>query len=182
MQPMGKRLEILTQSLPTARRIALLSNPTNPIARVTRTETEAVAGSLGVQLLFFEASTPARLTAVMDSVVKARADALLVTGDPLFWASHRDFLKAVARHRVPAMWDFQGFVEAGGLMSYGARPGDLYRRAATYVDKILKGTNPAELPIEQPTKFDLVINLKVARALGVTIPPSVLLRADHVIQ
>jgi putative ABC transport system substrate-binding protein len=100
----------------------------------------------------------------------------------LFWANHQDVLKAVARHRVPAMWDFHGFVDAGGLMSCGPNPGELYRRAATYVDKILKGAKPPDLPIEQPTKFYLAINLKTANALSLTISPSALLRADHVVQ
>jgi len=181
-QPMGKRLEILTQSLPIARRVALLANPSNPGTRPMRAETEAVAHSIGVQLLEFEASTPAQLSKVLASLVKARPDALLVTGEPLFWANHQDVLKAVARYRVPAMWDHQAFVDAGGLMSYGANPSELYRRAATFVDKILKGAKPTDLPIEQPTKFDLVINVKTASALGLTIPPPVLLRADHLVQ
>jgi len=151
-QLMGKRLEILVQALPKARRVALLVNPTNPNVPMYRRETETVARAIGVKLLVFEVST------------------------------HQQLVEAVARHRLPTMWESLPFVEAGGLFSYGAFTGELYRRAATYADRILKGTKPADLPIDRATKFELAINLKTAQALNITIPPPVLLRADHVVQ
>jgi len=178
----GKRLEILTQALPTARRIALLVNPANPSTPVVRRETEARALAIGVKLILFEASAPERVAKVMAAVAKERPDALVVQGDPLFFVTRQQLLEAAARHRLPAMWELRGFVEAGGLMSYGADPNELYRRAATYADRILRGTKPGDLPVEQATKFELVINLKTARALGITIPSPVLLRADHVVE
>ena len=178
----SKRLEILTQVLPTARRIALLVNPANPSTPVVRRETEARALALGVKLLLFEASAPERVATVMAAVAKEHPDALVVQGDPVFFMSRQQLLEAAARHRLPAMWELRGFVEAGGLMSYGADLNELYRRAATYVDRILRGTKPDDLPVEQATKFELVVNLKAAKAFGLTIPPSVLARADHVVE
>ena len=178
----SKRLEILTQVLPTARRIALLVNPANPATPVVRRETEARALALGVKLLLFEASAPERVATVMAAVAKEHPDALVVQGDPVFFMTRQQLLEAAARQRLPAMWELRGFVEAGGLMSYGADLNELYRRAATYVDRILRGTKPGELPVEQATKFELVVNLKAAKAFGLTIPPSVLARADHVVE
>jgi putative ABC transport system substrate-binding protein len=178
----GKRLEILTQALPTARRIALLVNPANPSTPAVRRETEARALAIGVKLLLFEVSAPERVAKVMAAVAKEHPDALVVQGDPLFTVTRPQLLEAAARHRLLAMWELRGFVEAGGLMSYGADPNELYRRAATYVDRILRGTNPGDLPVEQATKFELVINLKTAKALGLTIPQSLLQRADQVIE
>jgi putative ABC transport system substrate-binding protein len=178
----GKRLEILTQALPTARRIAFLVNPANPSTPAVRRETEARALAIGIKLLLFEASAPEEITKVMAAVAQQRPDALVVQGDPLFGVTRQQLLEAVARHRVPAMWELRGFVEAGGLMSYGADPSELYRRAATYVDRILRGTKPGDLPVEQATKFELVVNLKAAKALGLTIPQSVLARADQVVE
>jgi len=178
----GKRLEMLVQALPTARRVALLVNPTNPNTPVYRREAETVAHAIGVKLLVFEVSTPERIEDVIAAVAKSRPGAFVASGDPLFWVTRQQLVEAVARHRLPTMWESRRFVEAGGLISYGADPGELYRRAATYADRILKGTKPADLPIEQATNFELVINLKTAHALSITIPPLVLLRADHVVQ
>src|SRR5262245_5519003 len=181
-QLMGKRLEILVQALPTVRRVAFLANPTNPNTPEFRRDAEAVAQAIGVKLLSFEVSAPGQIDTVVAAVATARPDAFVAAGDPLFWVASQKLIHAVARHRLPAMWEFRTWVEAGGLMSYGADTRELYRRAAEYTDRILKGTKPSDLPVEQATKFELAINLKTAKALGLTIPPSILLRADAVIQ
>jgi putative tryptophan/tyrosine transport system substrate-binding protein len=178
----GKRLEILTQALPSARRVAFLANPTNPSATVMRQETEIQARASGVQILHFEATAPARIASTMDAIAKVHPDALLVASDPLFFVAQQQMLAATMRHGLPAMFEFRGFVDAGGLLAYGADLGELYRRAATYADRILKGTKPGDLPVEQATKIELSINLKTAKTLGITIPSPVLLRADHVVQ
>ena len=178
----GKRLELLVQAVPTARRVAFLSNPTNPNTREFRREAQTVANALGIKLLGFEVSVPDKIGSVMAAVAKARPDAFLTASDSLFFMIHERLIEAVARHRLPAMWEFRGFVEAGGLMSYGALPGELYRRAATYADRILKGTKPADLPVEQATTFELAVNLKTAHALNITLPSAVLLRADYLVQ
>jgi putative tryptophan/tyrosine transport system substrate-binding protein len=178
----GKRLEILTQALPAARRIAVLGNPANPSTPAMIRETEARARSLGVLILRFEATAPDRLAAAVAAAARDRADALAVLGDPMFNQNHGRLVEAAAQHRLPAIWEWREIVEAGGFMSYAPQLADLQRRAATYVDRILKGTNPGALPVQQPTKFELVINLKTAKALGLTIPPSLLLRADQVIE
>jgi putative ABC transport system substrate-binding protein len=178
----GKRLELLVQALPTARRIAMLANPANPATPVMRRETEARASAIGVQILPFEASVPERLADVLTAAAQQRPDALVVLADPMFFANRRHLLEATARHRLPAIWEWPEFAETGGLMAYGPRVYDLHRHAATYVDRVLRGAKPADLPVEQATKFELVINLKTATALGLTIPQSVLQRADQVIQ
>jgi len=162
----GKRLEILVQALPTARRIALLVNPANPATPVMRRETEARAKAIGVQILPFEASAPERLADVLTAAAQKRPDALVVLGDPMFFANRRPLLEAAARHRLPAIWEWREFVEAGGLMAYGPQVDELHRRAAMYVDKILKGVKPADLPVEQAAKFELVINLKTAKTFS----------------
>ena len=177
----GKRLEMLTQVLPTARRVAFLVNPAIPSTVVVRRETEARAQAIGVKLLPFEVTAPGQVVAVMAAVTRAHPDALVVQGDPLFQLTQQQLLEATARSRLPAMWEQRGWAEAGGLMSYGVYVGELYRRAATYVDRVLKGTKPGDLPVEQAMKIELVINLKTAKALGLTIPPSLLGRADEVI-
>lgn len=178
----GKRLEILAQALPTARRIAVLANPANPSTAAMLQETEARARPLGVQILRFEATAPDQLTSAVAAAARERADALAVLGDPMFNRNSRRLVQAAAEHRLPAIWEWRSIVEAGGLLAYAPELEDLQRRAAAYVDRILRGANPGELPVEQPTKFDLAINLKTAKALGLIIPQSVLLRADHVIE
>ena len=178
----GKRLEILTEALPKARRIALLVNPANPSTPAVRRETEARARAIGVKLLLFEARSPERIAEAMTAVAKEHPDALVVQGEPLFFLTRRELLEATARHRLPTMWEHRAFVEAGGFMSYGVNPGELYRRAATYADRILRGAKPGDLPVEQAATFELVLNLKTARTLGITIAEPVLLRSDHVVQ
>ena len=178
----GKQLEFLKDVLPTVSRVALLWNPANPVhARIVR-EADVAAQRLGVQLHHVEARGPEALDSAFVAMTRAHAHALLVVGDEMF-ASHRKRLaELAATSRLPTMHNVRRFVEAGGLMAYGPSSRDLSRRAAVYVDKILKGAKPADLPVEQPTKFDLVINLKTAQALGITIPPSLLFLADEVIK
>jgi ABC-type uncharacterized transport system substrate-binding protein len=158
----GKRLELLIQALPAARRVAFLANPANPSTTLMRQETEAQARASGVKIIHFEANAPARIAPTMDAVAKARPDALLVASDPLFIVAQQQMLAATARHGLPAMWEWRGVVDAGGLLAYGADLNELYRRAATFVDRILKGTKPGDLPVEQATKIELSINLKTA--------------------
>ena len=178
----GKRLEILTQALPGAKRIAVLGNPANPSTPAMIRETEARARSLGVLVLRFEATAPDQLAGAIAAAARERADALAVLGDPMFNNNRRRLVEAAAQHRLPAIWEWRGTVEEGGFMAYAPQLADLQRRAASYVDRILKGADPGTLPVEQPTKFDLVVNLKTAKALGLTIPRSLLLRADQVIE
>jgi putative ABC transport system substrate-binding protein len=176
----GKRLEMLRELVPRLRRVAVLWDRTNPTNPMQLKGAEVAARTLGLQV------EPAPVSGLndFDSAFKAvrRADGLLQLDSPLF-TTHRARLAALAvTSRLPAIYTFREYVEVGGLVSFGAHFPDFYRRAATYVDKILKGAKPADLPVEQPTKFELAINLKTAKALGLTIPPSVLGRADEVIQ
>jgi len=181
----GKCLEHLRQAVPGAARIAVLWQPG---AIPERAEDDMLkqagvaARLLGVQAQFVEARSPADFDRAFSDMAQARAGALAVLTSTMFLIERRRLVALATKHRLPAVYSLREFVDAGGLMSYGANAADLFRRAATYVDKILKGTKPADLPVEQPTKFELVINLKAAQALGITIPQSVLWRADEVIQ
>ncbi len=180
---MGKSLEILKQAVPKATRIAALVNPTNEVARALfPLEAPLAARQLGVQLQVLEVRTPDEIERAIDTAVREKADALLVVGDPMFHNPAQRIPDLAARAKLPAMYLVRDLVTAGGLMSYGPDFIELYRRCAVYVDKILKGAKPADLAVEQPTRFQLVINVKTAKALGITIPQSVLLRADEVIQ
>ncbi len=145
-------------------------------------EAEVAARALGVQLQLVEARGPADFDRAFSEMTRARAGALTVLGSAVFFAERRRLVDLAAKHRLPAVYTSKDFVDAGGLMAFGPNLADSFRRAATYVDKILKGAKPADLPVEQPTKFELVINLKTAKALGLTIPQSLLQRADEVIQ
>ena len=182
----GKRLELLTQAVPGIRQVAVLWLPGVYGERTEKemlTAAEVAARGLGVRLQFVEATPdPADLDRAFSDVTRARAGALTVLPSNLFQREHRRLVDLAARHRLPAVYPWRELVAVGGLMSYGASLTDSCRRAATYVDKILKGAKPGDLPVEQPTKFELVINLKTARTLGLTIPPSLLLRADKVIE
>jgi len=142
---------------------------------------EVAARALGVRVQFVEARGPADIDRAFSDMTRARAGALTVLSTPMFGTERRRLVALAAKNRLPTVYSFREYVDAGGLMSYGSSLADLSRRAATYVDKILKGTKPGDLPVEQPTKFELVINLKTAKTLGLTIPPSLLLRADEVI-
>jgi putative tryptophan/tyrosine transport system substrate-binding protein len=182
----GKCLEQLTQAVPGVSRVAVLWQPGGFGERAEKDMQKAaeVAGrTLGVRLQFVEARRPADIDRAFSDMTRARAGALTVLGGgTMLFAERRRLVDLAAKNRLPAVYPWRDFVDAGGLMSYGANFPDLYRRAATYVDKILKGAKPGDLPVEQPTKFELVINPKTAKALGLTIPPSLLLRADEIIQ
>ncbi len=178
----SKQLELLKEAVPRAMRIAVLWNPNNPWHPLAVKGAEAAARSLAVQLQIVEARSAEEFERAFEAMTRKRAGAVLVLADPLT-AFHRTRLAelAIKRH-LPGMFGTRAYAEAGGLMSYWAHQADLDRRVASYVDRILKGAKPADLPIEQPTKFEFVINLKTAKALGLTIPPSLLGRADAVIQ
>jgi len=181
----GKCLEQVKRAVPGISRVAVLWQPG---AVGERTEKDMVKGAevaaraLGVRLQFVEARGPADFDRAFSDMTKARAGALTVLTSPMLFSERRHLVDLAAKHRLPAVYTLREFVDAGGLMAYGPNAADVYRRVATYVDRILKGAKPADLPIEQPTKFELVINLKTAKALGLTIPQSVLGRADEVIQ
>lgn len=178
----GKRLELLREIVPRIGRVAVLRNLINPVSASMLKETQIAAQALGVQLQVVEVKDPGEFESAFSAMTKGRADALIVLGDPVFLSYRTRLGDLAAKHRVPAIyWDSQ-FVEARGLISYGVSITDLFRRAATYVNKILKGTKPTDLPVEQPTKFEFVINLKAAKQIGLTIPPNVLARADRVIK
>jgi putative tryptophan/tyrosine transport system substrate-binding protein len=178
----GKRVQLLKETLPRVSRVAVLLNPTNPIHAVFWRATQDAAAMLGVQVTSLEVRTAGDFERAYESATTERSGALNVLDDPLSVSGRRRIIDLAASHRLPTMYGFREFVEAGGLMSYGPNLRDHYRRAARYVDKILKGAKAGDLPVEQPTLFELVINLKTAKAIGLTIPPSVLGRADHVIE
>ena len=180
-----KRLEILKEAIPKISRVAALWHPGAFSERTTQDmlkETERVARALGVHLQLVEARRADEFDRAFTAMTNARADALVTFPSPMLYSERRRLVGLAAKHRLPSMFNAREFVELGGLMAYGASIADLNRRAAIYIDKILKGAKPADLPVEQPTKFELVINLKTAKALGLTIPQSLLLRADEVIQ
>jgi putative ABC transport system substrate-binding protein len=179
----GKQLELLKGVVPQVRRVAVLLNPgSSPALPLTISSLKAAARPLGLQLQLHEARAPSDFDDAFAAMAKARAGALLVTGDPMFFLQRARLADLALNRRLPAMSTQEQWVEAGGLISYGPSLPDLWRRAAAYVDRILRGAKPADLPVEQPTKFELVINLKTAKALGLTIPPSLLARADQVIE
>ena len=178
----GKQLELLKDVLPRLSRVAILVNPTDPLSAHAVRETESAARALGLQRQVVEIRDPGEFDNAFAALTTARPDAIFVLPESMFYQHRARLAHLAAKSRLPAMWGAREHAEAGGLMAYGTNVVDLARRAATYVDKILKGAKPGDLPIEQPTKFDLVINMKTAKALGLTIPPSVLARADHVIE
>jgi putative tryptophan/tyrosine transport system substrate-binding protein len=162
--------------------VAVFSNPGNAYAALLVKETEAAARMLAVRLQLVEARGAGALDRAFSTVRRERSDALLVLADPTFVFHRKRIVEFANQQRLPAMYPHREYAEAGGLMAYGTDLRDNYRRAATYVDKILNGATPADLPVEQPTKFELVINLKTAEALGLTIQPSLLARADQVLE
>ncbi|HLA81979.1 MAG TPA: ABC transporter substrate-binding protein [Thermoleophilia bacterium] len=178
----GKRLELLRELVPGVSRVAVLMYTANPGFVPTMKQTEAAARSLGVRLHLVEANTPGEFERAFSAMGEGGATALHVQLELMFLAQRARIVELAARTRLPAMYDVREFVDAGGLISYGPRLSEELRRLATHVHKILRGMNPANLPVEQPTRFELVINLKTAKALGLTIPRSVLIRADEVIE
>jgi len=178
----GKRLELLYETVPRLVRVAVFGRSTRPGNAQAVTEVERAARMFKVRLQYVDVEGPTNLGAAFQAASKERADAVLVLEAPVFINQRTQIAELAAKSRFPAIYSRAENVEAGGLMSYGVSVTDLFRRAAGYVDKILKGAKPADLPVEQPTKFDLVINLKAAKQIGLTIPPNVLARADRVIK
>ncbi len=178
----GKGLELLKETVPKVRRVAILSNPAHPAQPLAIRNLKVAARSLGVELQLLEARGPNEFDGAFAAMAKERVGALLVVADTIFYLHRARLADLAAKSRLPTVHGYRENVEAGGLMFYGVSLPDNYRRAATVVDKILKGAKPADLPVEQPTKFELVVNLKTAKALGLTIPASVLARTDQVIE
>jgi putative tryptophan/tyrosine transport system substrate-binding protein len=178
----GKRLQLLKEMLPGITTVAVLWNDANPYPARVFAETEGAGRTLGMRILSLPVHEASGVPMVLDSALRSGAGGLITVEDPFTGSQRVQIIDFAARHRLPAMYGLREFADVGGLVSYGTNLADLSRRGAQYVDKILKGAKPGDLPIEQPTKFELVINLKTAKALGLTIPQSVLLRADEVIQ
>ncbi len=178
----GKRLELLKEIVPRLSRVAVLASSTTPGNAQQLKETELAARALGVQLQFLNVRGAKDIEPAFRGASKERADAILVLQSPVFVNERTQLTELAVKSRLPAIYDRREFVDDGGLICYGTNFTDLSHRAATYVDKILKGAKPADLPVEQPTKFELIINLKAAKQIGLTIPPNVLARADKVIR
>jgi len=177
-----KRLQLLREAVPTASRVAVMWNPDNPVWVGTLQRLRGAAPRLGIKLHELRVTDPSRLEEALRSAIAAGVGALLVVNEGLLLDNRKILSDLVAKHRLPAMYPQPEFIALGGLMSYSANQPDMLRRLAAHVDKILRGSRPADLPIEQPTKFELVVNLRTARALGMTIPQSLLQRADQVIE
>jgi putative tryptophan/tyrosine transport system substrate-binding protein len=178
----GKQLELLKEIIPKLSRVAIIGNSTNPGDAQALRETVLAAGSYEIYLRYLDVLDAKDIETVFRAVAKGRADGLLVLGNPILNAYRKQIADLAVKHRLPVAYARPEYVEAGGLIYYGTSYNDLFRRAAIYVDKILKGAKPADLPVEQPKKFDLIINLKAAKQIGLTIPPNVLARADKVIR
>jgi putative ABC transport system substrate-binding protein len=176
----GKRLQLLTEIIPGLARVAVLSNPLNPSIAVE--QTKAAAQALGIETHVVEVQAPDKFESAFAAVTAAHAGALMVLPDPLLYGQHPRIVTFTAASHLPALFPEREVAEAGGLIAYGPSIPASFQRAAAYVDKILRGAKPADLPVEQPTKFELVVNLQTARAIGVTIPTSILVRADEVIE
>jgi putative ABC transport system substrate-binding protein len=178
----AKRLGLLKEIVPRISRVLVLSYLVDPIAAPQVKELEGAARSLGVKLLIRDIRTPDDLPAAFDAGARERAEGVLTTAESIFVAQRNQVVRLAAQHKLPGMYPYKLMVDAGGLMAYDSYTSDLQRRVAVFVDKILKGAKPADLPVEQPTKVELVINLKTAKALGLTVPPLLLQRADQVIE
>jgi putative ABC transport system substrate-binding protein len=178
----GKRLELIRELLPGADRIGVLANRANPATTSILHATELAGQQLGMKLRVFDVRKPAELKPAFEAMRREQTDALVLIADPLLFSESALILQLAAQHRMPAVYEHRRFSERGGLLSYGPFYEERFQRMAVYVDRILRGARPGELPIERPTKFELVINLKSASALGLTIPPAVRLRADQVIE
>ena len=178
----AKRLEVLRELVPAAKTIGLLTNPTNSNVEIVVPDLHATAGALGLRIVIGYASSQSDVDGAFQSLVRSGVQALLVDADAVLFSRLQQIIATAARHSVPAMYVSRQYVEEGGLMSYGANIADAYREVGRYAGKILKGAHPADLPVLQPTKFELVINLKAAKALGLAIPPVLVARADEVIE
>jgi putative ABC transport system substrate-binding protein len=178
----GKRLELLKEMVPKLSRVAVLWNPQNPASTISWKEIQLPGRQLAVELHSLEVRSPNDFDKAFEAATRARAGALFIIADPVIVTNLKRIAGLAAKSRLPSIFQFSEFADSGGLVAYGPDRADMFRRAATFVDKILKGAKSGELPIEQPTKFELVINMKTAKALGLTIPPSILLRADRVIE
>jgi putative tryptophan/tyrosine transport system substrate-binding protein len=178
----GKRLQLLKEVVPMARRVAVLWNPGNAATVLNWEETQAAGRSLGLKLLSVEVRTRDDFPTAFTAIARERPDALAVILDSLVADHRHEIVEFAAKNRLPAIYPAMRFAEARGLLVYTVDFHELWRRAAAYVDRILKGAKPADLPVEQPTKFELVVNMRTAKALGLTIPPSILVRADQVIE
>ena len=178
----SKRLELLRIVAPRASRIAILWDERNPASRLSVAGTESAAKPAGLTIQSVPVRTPAEIEGAFATLIRDRAGALIIVPSPAIFSHRKRFVELATKHRLPTIVGSREYVEAGGLASYGPDYPDQFRHAAVHVDKILKGAKPADLPVEQPTKFELVINLRTAKALGLTIPPSLLQRADQVIE
>ena len=178
----GKRLELLKEIVPKLSRVAVFGTSTHPGNAQSLKEMELAAGAFKVQLQYLDVLDPKDIETAFRAAGKGRADAVLVLASPVLNSQRTQVADLAVKNRLPAIYHSAEFVEDGGLMTYGASFADLFRRAATYVDKILKGRTPADLPVEQPMKFEFIVNLKAAKQIGLTIPPNVLVRADRVIR
>ncbi|MGZ5867198.1 MAG: ABC transporter substrate-binding protein, partial [Xanthobacteraceae bacterium] len=179
---LGKRLELLKEVVTGLNRIAFLMNLSNPVSRSQWVEMQDDSRSLGVEPVLFDVRTPAEIERAFDKAVSERVGAMVVGNDTVTHANRPQIVALAAKYRLPVMYQAREFVDEGGLMAYGVSYPDLYRRAADYVDKLLKGAMPADLPVQQPTKFEMIVNLKSATSIGLIIPESFLLRADEVIE
>jgi putative ABC transport system substrate-binding protein len=178
----GKRLELLREVLPSLSRVAVIWNAANPYSALVFEETQRAVKTLAIELQSLEVRSPDDFNGAFDSAKRKKVGALVIVEDPLTFNELKRIAEFCADSRLPAVYGLREFADVGGLMTYGASLADLYRRAVGYIDKMLRGAKPSDLPVEQPTKFELVINLKTARALGLEIPPTLLARADEVIE
>jgi len=178
----GKNLELFKETIPRLSRVGFFWNPLAPGSQVYKNVAESTAGTLGITFYAVEVKGRDDFEAAFATFAKRRVDGVLVLADPVLYGPRNQIVALAAKHRLPVMYPLGEYPEAGGLMSYGTNISDQYRRAAIYVDKILKGAKPANLPVEQPTKFEFIVNLKTAKQIGLTIPPNVLARADKVIK
>jgi putative tryptophan/tyrosine transport system substrate-binding protein len=178
----GKQLELLKEIVPKMSHLAVLGDSSEPFTAQSLKETERTAKAFGVQLQYLDVKDPKDVKGALEDARKRHADAAIVLASAIFISQRSQLADLAVKNRLPAVYQASEYVEAGGLMTYGASITDLFRRAATYVDRILKGAKPADIPVEQPTTFELIINLKAAREIGLTIPPNVLARADRVIR
>lgn len=178
----GKRLELIREILPRAERIAVLANRANPATGPVVRATESTAKQMRLYLHVVDVRQPAELNGAFEAIVRARSDALILVADPLLFSQTRRIIELAARYHLPAVYETRLFPDAGGLLSYGPDPQDRFRQLAEYADRILRGARPGDMPVEQASKFELVVNDKTAKSLGLTLPPAVRLRVDHVVE